>query len=577
MITLFKLGILMLSNLGFWEFFYHKYKFDIHFLPAFTIAVQFSFLFVSGLLNLLFEGSIILYLLGLLFFVYFLFKEKINSLMRYCNAAFCFFVLALALVVIATHNFQIVDADSIHHWSLVTNTMLLTDRYPNFLDTVITFKGYPLGTATYIYYFCRMTSPAEDIQLLSQSFIMLSMILPVFSFIKKNKIISILLIVLMTNYLLCYNNTILDLRVDTVLPLVGAATILFIHYLNTQNTSTSLGYPIWLVAPFLIFLSQIKNSGVFFCLIAAVHLFYTLIQHKENIRATILTCLTPLLSILIWNRHCRYVYENGASAKHSMSADWYSHVISEKTSSDCLSVVKGVGIYTFTRYDLLWIILWLALLYFICLHSEKKHKKYYLNFLIGILTMYFSYMIGVAGMYLFSMPLQESLTMGDISRYTKTIDISIYYFILCYAIHTLSTFDGNKKFPHRNLIFLAIMFITWIGQYGHFANILENPSLTSNIDKRNYYQSVIDEYGVQSGYQYLIFEQTDPYRDSYFYLKYLLNTGEVAYKNVTEETQLMITDNYQYIFVFDYSNPFVDSWVREKHPEQYGEIVIYNF
>lgn len=56
-VKIIKLGLLMLSNLGYWEFFRSKSKLNVYFLPAFTIAAQFLVLFAAGLTNLLAEGA----------------------------------------------------------------------------------------------------------------------------------------------------------------------------------------------------------------------------------------------------------------------------------------------------------------------------------------------------------------------------------------------------------------------------------------------------------------------------------------------------------------------------------------
>lgn len=578
MVTILKLGLFMFSNFGFWEFFRSRGKVGVYFLPAFTIAVQFVVLFAAGLLNLLEAAAVSLYVLGLLLLLWALKKEKLQVFRPYINWGYAFLAAATAVIAVEVKDLQIADPDSIHHWSLVTNTMLLTNRFPNFMDTVITFQSYPLGSATCIYYFCRMTSYWEDIQLLGQGFIMLSMILPVFTYIRKNQAAGTLLVALLTNYLLCYNNDIRDLRVDTILPLVGAAMILFIYQGFWQEGPERMVVPVWYVVPFLCLTAQIKNSGLFFCLIAVIMLLAAKKKAGFKLLHAVAACLSPVAVSLLWKSHCDYVYERAAFSKHAMSSDWYGHILSQKKLEDYLAVIRGVSGYSINRADLKWILLWLAVLCVLALAVSRKNPRGYLKFLAGISGMYILYMIGIAGMYVVSMPRQESLAMGDITRYTRTIDVTIYYLIVCYMAQLLSRISSGRLRAAGSAAVLLLMVITWRGHYGKFATIFEESSqFYRSLEVRVRYQTLLDEYGVQPGCSYLVLEEEDPYGDSYFYIKYLMNTGEVYFLDITEESQLEIAKDCQYVFVFDYENPLVSQWVEENHPEQAGEAVVYNF
>ena len=53
MVVAGKLVLLMLSNFGYWEYFRKRWGIDLFFAPAFTLAAQFTVLFLPGLLNFL--------------------------------------------------------------------------------------------------------------------------------------------------------------------------------------------------------------------------------------------------------------------------------------------------------------------------------------------------------------------------------------------------------------------------------------------------------------------------------------------------------------------------------------------
>ena len=575
MILLVKFGILMLSYFGYWEYSRSKYHISPVFAPAFTIAFQFSMLFLAGLLNVLLEATVLLQVLGLVLAILAISRKRLSVVKPYIHGEYAILAVSCLLAALAVRNVEIVDADSIHHWSLITNTMLQTDRFPNFQDTIITFKGYPLGSAVCIYYFCRFTSRWEDVQLLAQVFILGCMFLPVLFRMKKHGIFCVIFAAIAYNFLLCYNGSIYDLRVDTLLPICGTAMILFCYDIAKREASNRV--PIFCAVPFFCFCSQIKNSGIFFCLIGAIVLLVCNKEREYRIKSGVV-CLTPLMSMYMWKRHYAYVFANAAMTKHAMSSDWYSYVLSEKTLQDCVATINGVLHYAFTRRELIWLVTWLVGIYLInrfCLNKTRKHS---LRLPLCILGVYFAYMAGICGMYLLSMPKAEAQTMGDIGRYTKTVDIAIYCLIVSYVIYAESQISVAQKRNILGAFMVLLMIATWRISLNAYSSILKKPERYGReLGTRQKYQQLLEEYGVETGYKYLVLEKHDIYEDSYFYIKYLLNSGDVYVLDVSEPAQLDLAEECQYIFVFDQENAVVNQWLDEQFPEYQGQAIIYNF
>ena len=67
MIKILRLFAFVLSSMGWWEIIRKRSNINIYFIPGLTIALQVTVLFLCGLFNLLKEGTIALFLLGLLF------------------------------------------------------------------------------------------------------------------------------------------------------------------------------------------------------------------------------------------------------------------------------------------------------------------------------------------------------------------------------------------------------------------------------------------------------------------------------------------------------------------------------
>mgnify|MGYP003552718166 CR=1 FL=1 len=157
MLTIIKLLLFCISTIGSWELLRRKCNVNVYFLPSITIAIQTTVLFVGGLLNLLPEITVILYLVGFFGIVYGIWKDKsLTFLKNYCCPGFFLMAILMAVFLIFVKGKLFTHYDNFSHWALVVKVMLQTDRYPNFKDTLIMFQEYPLGSSTYIYFVAKL-------------------------------------------------------------------------------------------------------------------------------------------------------------------------------------------------------------------------------------------------------------------------------------------------------------------------------------------------------------------------------------------------------------------------------------
>lgn len=182
--TLLKFLFFALSTLGSFELLRMAGadKIRIHFLPSLTIAAQVSVLFLAGLWNLLPEATAALYLLG--FFGLFLrvLREKtLGFLRKYVDFGYAALAILLVGTALAVREKMFLHYDNFSHWALVVQEMLINNRFPNFADTLITFQAYPLGSATYIYFFAKLVGASEPLQMLAQAYAIAASILPLFA------------------------------------------------------------------------------------------------------------------------------------------------------------------------------------------------------------------------------------------------------------------------------------------------------------------------------------------------------------------------------------------------------------
>ena len=303
--TVLLLLVFFISNLGYWEFIRCKIEINKLFAPSLTICFQISVLFFSGLLNILLISTYSLCAIGIVLFLFYLYKEKVKFLKEYLTFGFVYLFISILIVILAVHGQLFTHYDNFSHWALVVKNMLLNNRYPNFEDIIITFQDYPLGSATFIYYFCKIVSEEESIQMLAQAYMMLAMILPLYIYIKRNKILSTLILCIFTNYIFCFNIQIHDLLVDTLLPLVAAAITMYIfeECEKRDDRIVFLGFSLYLCT-----LLQIKNSGIFFAAILCVVLIIQTVRKKRNYIISILSVIFPFFTMYLWKKHCKYVF-----------------------------------------------------------------------------------------------------------------------------------------------------------------------------------------------------------------------------------------------------------------------------
>ena len=149
-ITLLRLGALMVSYFGYWEFFRSRCKINVYFVPAFTIAVHFSAMFLPGLLNFLRETSFAIYLIGLFLFAEAFWKDRFKILKPYLNWGYGCFFLAFVLLAVAFRGKLFTWFDNFTHWGVVVKNMLETDSFPTFAQAAVSFTTYPLGSSAVI-------------------------------------------------------------------------------------------------------------------------------------------------------------------------------------------------------------------------------------------------------------------------------------------------------------------------------------------------------------------------------------------------------------------------------------------
>lgn len=579
MITAVKIGILLLSNFGWWEFLRNKTKVNINFLPALTAATQFLLLFAAGILNMLEDAAAALYLFGLFCTVFYLWKNKWAAVKPYICWSYGFLLVNVFVLMIVLQGKLFAWQDSFTHWGLVTSKMLQTDRFPNFQDEVITFQNYPLAGSVYVYYFCKMVNRAESTQMLAQSYLILQLVMPLFAYAKKQNPVSFLCIVLFFDFLAVYNIPLTELLVDTLLPLAGAASLLFIHYHYLyEPPEKKTRYPLYYAVPLLCMTAQVKNSGLFFALFSELLLLWVIwknrSEQKKSVAAAV--CISPVVITWIWSRHCDYLFASAEISKHALTSEYLHLMGANKTAEDILYICKGVVKYFAFRDELRWLLVWAVFLGVLTFCVAKPKMRQYRNCMLFSWGIYVLYAFGQMGMYVFSMPLEAALGLECIDRYTRSADIVMYCTWAAYALDLISGTERKKLKRIGGSAAAVLLLLTW---YGRTNGVPAGIKLLhqENSQLRYTIESPIEEYGVEKGYTYLVCSPKNYYDMPYFIWKYRMDTMDVLQLNVEDPSQMDAEKAYDYVIVLDEDNPIIQAWVQENYPDAIGKRVIQAF
>lgn len=568
MLVIIKLLIFCISTIGSWELIRRKTDVNVHFLPGLTIAIQTVILFFGGLFNLLPEFTYILYGVGLIGFVYSIYKDKgFNFLRCYCSTGFIFVAIVMCVMMIYLKGKLFASYDNFSHWGLVVKRMLEMNRYPGYNDRIILFKEYPLGSSTYIYYFAKLVSVSESVQMLAQVYMMLVSILPVFYVSSKNKIANLAIILSATNFVMVYSVAITSLLVDTLLPLVAMSGLLYSYFYCRKDSKL---IHLLFVSFYLVQIIQIKNSGIFFVILISIYILKNMSKGRDTYKR-ILCVIMPFISVILWQKHCEYLFGNGVvKSKHAMTVENYTAVFSNKTPDSIETICTKM-----LQFSIVWKDVWLTIAFLlvvgILIHFlAKKERQNYKKLVILSAVMYVTWQLGTLGMYLFSMPVGEAVLLSASERYTKTILIAILYLTLVLVVNVISKLELKKI----SIVFIAsALFVSYFvfmfvskGSIRTAIQYTEDPSI------RDWMNSVKIEYAIPDEQRCCILV---PERIDYFHYmgRYVFGTSDM--RTLTISTmESMNSINSKYIIIYDDENEIIQEWVKENYPEHYGEKVI---
>ena len=533
--------LLILSFYGYIQYLQKRIRLE------FTISILFcgigSVMVFAGILNILPETAWVIFAFGIYLAVKSLRRKE--RIMNVLSIGTVFWVVLSAFFLLLLHGSEFTHYDNFSHWAVAPKIMIRYHRFPNFSNQNLTFAAYPLGSASFIYYITKILGiTSEWVQMYAQAVLMTGMLISMFAFCEKPY--QALLAGLGSLLLLCGNTSFVDLLVDSLLPITALSAMAFCIYYGRD-----LVRRMWAVVPYSIFLLSIKNSGILF---AVILLYYTWRSTRlENItlKKWLFVLIPPASALILWQKHVDLVFSDGLLSKHSMSVSNYSYIFVEKNFSEIITIVQKMVFQTCSFSNrALWALLFgLVLCVFFKYLVPESGQTMKKTFLLAV-AVYVLYQLGTLGMYLFSMPGSEALSLAGYSRYHQTIVMYVTGLII---IETMQGLAELQSTPFRTIRSIATVIVALTFIYYTLA-----PNLSfyrkQNLEKTERYKfdQLIAQYDIQEGLSYLILASEDRNDGGYLYFmsKYLLDPAYVLIQPGKNLSQIHLSD-FDYVIAFE--------------------------
>lgn len=446
----FVMGVLLIfSFMGYMQFVRKALSIRWEFIPVFVFSSIACIVFLSGLVGQLYNGSLVLLLVGLLLYggmVFLGMRRGASFRISFSLFQFSFLAGTFIFLLVLFQN-QLTHYDNFSHWAIVLKQMLSTNAFPTPVSNLIDFKNYPLGTSSFIYYVCRFMGHDQSVMLLAQGLLIFSCFYAMFGIVsEKKRFLLYAFLGLGLSTLSFFNLTIriTNLLVDFLLPIYALAILAIVYQYRHDIKRACI-----IMLPLAGVLTVIKSTGIIFAAIGLIFLVYTWLKHRQKFSwktalAVIGTICGSLIPYFGWSWRMATVFQ-GVDNKFDVAT---SGIQSGKTaeqmheilwlflkSSTDITTRPVIGIVIFE-------IVAIAASIFAYVVLKKKWNLW--KALIALDVVMLLYYAGILALYLFSMPLDEAVRLAGFERYASSIVVLFAGgLVLCAAI------DIERSFHYR--------------------------------------------------------------------------------------------------------------------------------
>lgn len=533
-VILGRLVLVLLSLSGLGIVLYKKTNLHGSCIPVLELSLIVLILYGFGLCNMLEPAVYGIWILGVLCLIYALIRRWITmTMLRKQPIWLIFFVLLIFYTAYYLKDNELYHYDNFTHWGLIVKTMLLHNVFPDAATDYFTHLSYPPASALNAYFFCRLIGTKEAVMVLGQNIYILSAVLPVFALFQKQKNLFLhAVLILVILFLLPLSVPYTDLLVDTLLPMLALALTCIILYTRKNGAQMYIAFAILSSCILLV-----KNSGIFYILVNG-GLMIWVILHERNANwkkeggYLLGSLFLTVFVYFLWKAHLSVAFteEMLAAGRHSMSMNGFSSMLEEKTIGDIAYIFLNFWGEFFNLQNLEPQLYFSMNLVFLFLYYYmKKAKNIELRVLKKTLLIgngiYLVYQFSLIAMYIFSMPMEESLTFAGYGRYSASC-LVLLFALLWLAL--LYEFDRDvlqlPTFTKGVLLCIVIIFGYASGSY----QLMFSHSEASPVKLT--YDHLANDYAYDPAGSFLIYAPASA-NDSYY--SYNLSVYSFLSKNIT--------------------------------------------
>lgn len=569
------------------------------FVPGFIFSFVAFIIYFCGLLGILFVGSIAVMVAGLTIFGILLIdrlKKESSfhlsiSLFEFFWGVGCLFFFYLLIRSKLTHY------DNFSHWAIVLKQILSTNAFPTAESTLIDFKNYPLGISSFLYYVCRFAGNQQYIMIFAQGMLIFSCFYAMFGIItEKKRFLLYAFLGLGCAFLSLFNITIRinNLLVDFLLPIYTLAIFVMSYQYRTDPRRALI-----VVLPMAGLLTVTKSTGIIFAALGLSFLFYmVLLYRKDTSRCKILvlsliTLFVATMPYLGWTWHMRTAFSD-VENKFDLQNMPMEKTIEQMREITSLFIRSSIDLSTRPAMGILiFNLIAIGAIIFNAIVLKKKWKLW--KVLIALNVVLLLYYIGIWGLYIFSMPLDEALWLAGFERYassivvlfvgglvlTSTVDIenSFYYKIGQVPDEQAFRNVANKdRYQKGVLICMAVAVTLLMSEYNGISSIILDyasslPYKVQTITGDKWYKN-----GEENDNKYLFYASDRDEQVTNFYMQYV--GRYFLYSPNVDGICLFYEDNldnllsgYDYLIVVE--NDSYERYLLSKHYGMTGQEGIY--
>lgn len=462
---------------------------DFCFVPAFVVSWVTVIIYFGGIFGVLYPVSCIVYLGGLLAFLWSFISVRKNkgwTPNRKPHLMDCCFLIGTVLFLALLPWEHLQHYDNFSHWAVVVKVMLSKNAFPTASDHLIGFTNYPLGTSSLLYYAGCFLGHREGVFLTMQGVLIFALFYAVFGLIEKPRcFILAAFLGAGLSTLSFFNLTIRinNLLVDFILPVLTLACWVIIIRFRTEPKKQ-----VFLLLPLQALLVIVKTTGTLY--LAFVVVFWCVETFRmrkawtwKQVLAAAGTLIVSLSTYGAWKYHMATVLADTEN-KFSLSTSALENSDAVKSPEEMRTIILAflkAAMDLTTRPAMGFLICNLAVIALCVIMRMYFHSKWRRTVLALILSdlMVIGYYGGILGLYLFSMPSDEALVLAGFDRYASSIIVLFVGGLVISVVSEIQarlryTEDGliwyespgkKKKYQKAVLISIALIFLMLTSEY----------------------------------------------------------------------------------------------------------------